>query len=311
MKKTVISILLFVAGIFLSCIYFLNSDINPNIISYNHPVGSAIQDGGGVRGEFTAPNNYLGLLTIRFDNKDIIETKSTFRIKEKGSDTWYHSSSIDAIQYNIKPLYTFGLPVIVDSKDKLYEFEVMLPDYVRGEPSLSLSTISPVITSQYAFPGKILIQNRGVLIDFVKQKLSYQIQSPYAPSIFFAYSLPLIGFVVHSLFLVKKYPISLRLNSISVLALLGIGLDIVVLKNNYSLLALVLSLAWIGGILIQKVKPQTSILVALALITWCPFFLVAHMEWVAEKAANWMFILTTIGFFQYCFKSENIRNNDI
>lgn len=306
-----ICLFLFILAVGLSIVYFLNSDINPNIISYNHSVGSVIQDGGGIRGEFTAPSNYLGLLTVRFDNKDIIETKSTFRIKEKGSDTWYHSSSIDAVQYNIKPLYTFGLPMIADSKDKLYEFEVMLPDYVRGEPSLSLSTISPVITSQYAFPGKILIKNRGVLIDFIKQKLSYQIQSPYAPSIFFAYSLPLIGFVVHSLFLVKKYPISLRLNPISVLALLGIGLDIVVLKNNYSLLALILSLVWMAGIYRYKIKPETSVLAALVFLIWCPFLLVAHMEWVAEKSANWMFILITIGFFQYCFKSENIRNNDI
>lgn len=305
MKKAVISILLFVSGIFLSCIYFLNSDINPNIISYNHSVGSVIQDGGGIRGEFTAPSNYLGLLTIRFDNKEIIEKKSLFRIKEKSSDSWYHTSSIEAIQYNIKPLYAFGLPSIADSKNKTYEFEISLPNYVPSDSGLTLSTYQPIITSHYVIPWKMLGEDKYTLFNFLKQKISYQLQSPYAPWVFFAYFLPLIGYLLY------KSPSAINVKPITAIALIGIGFDVFVLKNNYDILALVLSLAWIGGILIQKVKPQTSILIALALIIWCPFFLVAHMEWVAEKAANWMFILTTIGFFQYCFKSENIRNNDI
>ena len=50
-------------------------------------------------------------------------------------------------------------------------------------------------------------------------------------------------------------------------------------------------------------KPQTSILLALLLLIWTPFFLVAHMEWVAEKVANWMFIFTSIGFLQYLFET--------
>ncbi len=305
MKKTVISILLFALGIFLSCIYFLNSDINPNIISYNHPVDSVIQDRGGIRGEFTARNNYLGLLTVRFDNEEIIEKKSMFRIKEKSSNTWYHTSSIEAIQYNIKPLYTFGLPSIVDSKNKTYEFEISLTNYVPGDPDLTLSTRQPIITSHYLIPWKILIKDTYILFDFLKQKISYQLQSPYAPWVFFAYCLPLIGYLLY------KSPIAINMKPITAIALIGIGFDVFMLKNNYDILALILSLVWIGGILIQKVKPQTSILIALVLTIWCPFFLIARMEWVAEKAANWMFILTTIGFFQYCFKSENIRNNDI
>ena len=72
MSKALLLILFFTA-IVLSAVYFLNSDINPNVISYDHTIVNVIQDNGGIKGEFTAPNNYLGLLTLRFDNKDIIE----------------------------------------------------------------------------------------------------------------------------------------------------------------------------------------------------------------------------------------------
>jgi uncharacterized membrane protein (DUF441 family) len=75
------------------------------------------------------------------------------------------------------------------------------------------------------------------------------------------------------------------------------------LRNNFDVLALVLGFMWIAGVLFHNIKPQTSILIALILLVWCPFFLIARMEWVGEKAANWMFIFMTIGFFQYLFKS--------
>ena len=74
---------LFLTAIILSIVYFLNSDINPNIISYDHSVANVVQSNGGVRGEFTASNNYLGLLTVRFDNKDIIEKNQYSESKKK------------------------------------------------------------------------------------------------------------------------------------------------------------------------------------------------------------------------------------
>jgi len=296
----------FLAAMLLSCIYFLNSDINPNVVSYNPPVANIVQGNGGLRGEFTAFSNYLGLLTLRFDNKDIIEKKSVFKIKEKNSNNWYHTSIIDTIQYNIKPLYTFGLPVIADSKNKTYQFEVTILDYISGEPTLELSKQLPIITPRYVFPWKVLLKDKHALLNFLNQKISYQLQTPYAIGVFFAYFLPLIGYLLYKSIFHKYFSVTLNVRSIMLIALLGIGFDMFILRNNYNLLALIFSLIWIGGIIFYKLKPQTSILIALLLLVWCPFFLMAHMEWVGEKAANWMFIFTTIGFFQYLFKAKTI-----
>ena len=300
-------LILFLSAIILSAVYFLNSDINPNVVSYNPPVANIIQGNGGIRGEFIASSNYLGLLTLRFDNKDIIEKNSIFRIKEKQSAGWYHSSTIDTVQYNIKPLYTFGLPAIMDSINRTYQFEVSILDYAPGEPLLELSKQVPIIISQYVFPWRVLLKNKDALIAFVYQKISYQLRSSYAPWVFFAYFLPLIGYLLYALILPKYIPITLNIKPIMLIALLGIGFDMFILRNNYNMLALILGLIWVFGIFYHKIKPQTSILVALILLIWCPFFLIAHMEWVAEKAANWMYILSTVGLVQYLFLS--LRRN--
>jgi len=299
MKNIVIILFLFIFGIGLSCIYFLNSDINPNIISYNHSVNNIVQDKGGIRGEFIAANNYLGVLTLRFDNKDVVEKKSDFKIKEKQSSTWYHTSSIDAVSFSMKPLYTFGLPTITDSKNKMYQFEILLPEFVPGDPALILSNQQPILSSQYVIPWKVLLKNQHLLFDFLKQKISYQLQSQYAPWVFLAYFLPLIGYLLYIRIFYKYISYTFIIKPITLIALLGMSIDIFILRNNYTIVAFIFSFIWINGIFFHKIKPQTSILAALFLLIWCPFFLIAHMEWVAEKAANWMFILTVIGFIQY------------
>lgn len=295
----VISLILFISALALSVIYFLNSDINPNVISYDHSAVNIVQSNGGVRGEFMASDNFLGLLTLRFDNKEIIEKKSIFRIKEKNSVDWYHASNIDTVQYNIKPFYTFGLPVIANSKNKTYQFEIAIFDYVSGDPSLELSKQMPLITSRYVFPWKVLFSDKDILFNFLAQKISYQMQNTYAPWVFFAYFLPLIGYILYINVLHKYFPITFHVRPFLLVTLLGVGFDMFILRNNYNIPALILGLMWIFGIITHKVKPQTSILIALILLIWCPFFLVAHMEWVAEKVANWMFIFSTIGVIQY------------
>jgi len=299
----VISPILFISALILSAVYFLNSDINPNVVSYDHLTMNVVRSNGGVRGEFTAPYNYLGLLTLSFDNKEIIEKKSIFRIKERDSIDWHHVSNIDTIQYNMRPLYTFGLPTIVDSKNKIHQFEISIRDYIHGDPTLELNKQSSTIISHYLFPKSVLISDKDILLEFLLRKISYQLKNPYAPRIFFAYLLPLIGYWLYLAILHKYMKITLHVKPILFITLLGVGVDIFILRNNFDVLALVLGFMWIAGVLFHNIKPQTSILIALILLVWCPFFLIARMEWVGEKAANWMFIFMTIGFFQYLFKS--------
>ena len=166
-----------------------------------------------------------------------------------------------------------------------------------------MSKEEPIITSHYAFPGKILLKNKVLLIDFVFQKIAYQFKNPYSPWVFFAYFLPLMGYLLCKSIFHKYFSATFNVRPIMLMALLGIGFDMFILRNNYNLLALILGLIWVFGIFYHKIKPQTSILIALTLLIWCPFFLIAHMEWVAEKMANWVFIFTSIGFAQFMFET--------
>ncbi len=302
LKKILTGLFLFILGLGLSCIYFFNSDVNPNVISHDHQIRNLTQDNKGIRGEFRSADNYLGILTIRFDNKEIIEKKSVFRIKEKSKKNWYHISRIDAVQYNIEPVYSFGFPIIVGSKNKTYQFEVTLPDYVSGSPYLTLSTHEPIITSRYIYPWKAFLSNQAVFFNFLKHKIYYQLQNTYSPLVLFSYMIPLIEYMLYIFILHKYIPITINAGFITLMAFFGICIDIFILRNNYYLFILMSSLLWIGGIFFYRMRPQISIVASIILLVWCPFFLSAHMEWVVEKSANWVYILATIGFLQYFFQ---------
>ncbi|MFZ3301097.1 MAG: hypothetical protein WA152_00065 [Microgenomates group bacterium] len=67
----------------------------------------------------------LGSLLFLFDNhnrinKDVL----SFKIREKGSDTWYHSSLHETSKMNIGQFYPIGFPIITESKGRNYEIEL-------------------------------------------------------------------------------------------------------------------------------------------------------------------------------------------
>ncbi|MCX6732301.1 MAG: hypothetical protein NTV98_02060, partial [Candidatus Roizmanbacteria bacterium] len=155
-----IGIPLFLAllGTTLSIVFFFNSDINPNVLSYNHTTNNVYENYSAVKGKFIAQNNYLGLVTLRFNNTEPLAGDTVFRIKNIVDANWYHVATIAAIQYSSFPLYSFGMPIIAKSKNQTYEFEIQFLDESLNKESLTLSNKYPVLISQYKFPKKILIE---------------------------------------------------------------------------------------------------------------------------------------------------------
>src|SRR3989338_165248 len=131
-KWIIIPLAFLFSGVILSFVYFFNSDINPNVISINHSVTSVQDKGGVVSGTFTAQENYLGVVTVRFDKKEQLSGDSIFRIKNVLDDDWYHTATISAEQYYTLPFYSFGFPVIEKSKNQTYQFQIKLLSVDRG-----------------------------------------------------------------------------------------------------------------------------------------------------------------------------------
>lgn len=81
--------------------------------------------GDVVTGNFTAQENNLGMLSIKFDN---YQSNSgiilSFKIKEEGAEQWLSESNYLSSQFHHSGFMYFGFPIQEDSKDNEYAFEI-------------------------------------------------------------------------------------------------------------------------------------------------------------------------------------------
>ena len=122
-----------------------------------------------IQGEFTATNNRLGIVEIKFNVfYETIHDTLIFRIKEKGDTDWYYQSEHNNIAQT-QGFFPFGFPVISNSKNKTYEFELESV-FGNDERALSLSSQSPFFLTKYSFPLNYLKQNKKEIGSFVLAK---------------------------------------------------------------------------------------------------------------------------------------------
>lgn len=114
---------------------FLNSKISFSVLLYKEPQNEIKQissekllKGGKISGEFRAKENYLGIVMVRFNkytkhdftSEDILR----FKLREKGTKSWYYLNDYRTGQLENNLLFPFGFPVIQDSKNRIYQFEI-------------------------------------------------------------------------------------------------------------------------------------------------------------------------------------------
>ncbi|MDD4938199.1 MAG: glycosyltransferase family 39 protein [Candidatus Shapirobacteria bacterium] len=128
---------------------------------------------------FTAKYNNLGTIAIFFDNHQKINNDWVwFRIKEKGSNNWYYQNKYNTDQFNPDFWFTFGFPIINDSKNKEYEIEI---ESISGTPtdSISLHSKSKNFLAKYSFSKSYLKQNPTQILYLIKNKFKYYLS--YVP----------------------------------------------------------------------------------------------------------------------------------
>lgn len=126
-------------------------------------------------GTFVAQADNLGIIEIPFDTHDrSIDDKVIFRIKASGEKNWYFQSVYNAGQFQTDVPFPFGIPVIKNSRNNSYTFEI---ESLEGRPnnSISLSKTSPYFFSKYKFSKEELTRNPLTLIQFVVVKGSNQL----------------------------------------------------------------------------------------------------------------------------------------
>lgn len=273
-----------------------------------------------VAGEFTAQDNNLGIISIRFQtfirvpysDEDTLE----FRLKEHGAKNWYYQNSYQSgLIYDV-PLFPFGFPKIPDSKGRKYDFEI---ESLKGNDknAVAISTREPVLISKYQTPKTYLLQNKSRLLFFTFKKFLIGFYSPYVDYSSFVFLLPFIFYIL--LLSPVGNGILLRLRETKLIAVLlqnvdkfkknasypfvvfMIGLvlvDVFYFQLVSSFLYIVLIIIWLFVAIILRQKSRVTFNVGLFLLCFGPFLLYLQREILAEQMVAWAFMFFVIGVVQ-------------
>jgi hypothetical protein len=241
-KKFLKWIILFSAWLILTAIYiYSSSDLlivqtnlgqeafsvankTMNKAAYSNVSSGELLKGQKLQGTFTANDNYLGQVSVRFYNFDRINPDSViFRIKEQGQNNWYYQGTYKTDQFQPDMLFPFGFPVINNSKGKTYSFEV---ESLNGLPehSIGISTVAPLGATLYQYPKKLLLSSPRTFVKFFVNNKIKKIQ--INGQTFVAFGIYL-NFIILSLLLIalalnyatrKQIKILLKINSANVIA---------------------------------------------------------------------------------------------
>lgn len=186
------------------------------VLLYNHPKQEITQGkttellaGEKIKAEFTARDNNLGIVAVRFNtffriNEDVV----IFRIKEKGKKDWIATNSYTTPQFQPNQYFTFGFPIQTDSQGKLYQYEIESTHGKRNN-SVALSPIEPIFVTKHQYLKGNILTDWQYLITYLQRKtINTFSQFDFILS-FISYSLPFFIYFLRMLFfdkyLSKKY----------------------------------------------------------------------------------------------------------
>ncbi len=124
-----------------------------------------------VHGTFTAQEDYLGIVSVRFHTfKRINKDHVIFRLKAKGSNNWYYQNIYKVDQFQPDKLFTFGFPLIKNAKNKQYIFEI---ESMQGKKkdAVAISPIEPIFVTKYQYPKSEFLTNKKAFILYPLKKL--------------------------------------------------------------------------------------------------------------------------------------------
>jgi hypothetical protein len=126
-----------------------------------------------ISGEFVSTEDNLGIVLVRFFNFNRANSgEVSFKIKEKSAKKWHIKNKYNVDQFQPNEYFTFGFPIIADSRGKTYQFEITSIDGKKGDV-ISLSENKSPFAAVYNFSGHQLKSDIGVLARFICKKLLF------------------------------------------------------------------------------------------------------------------------------------------
>lgn len=328
--------------------YIVKFDQSFLVLSYNHNKESFTQlthdrlvKGEKLVGEFTAHEDNLGIVALRFKSFQRIPYKNedtlVFRIKEKGQKDWYYVNQYrSGFVYDV-PFLPFGFPLIADSQGKTYNFELesLNGNQVNG---VALSTRQPFIASKYQFDKATLQRDYKALLEFSSKKFFNSFTTIDIGYSSFVFSLPLLLYlfwisparrkvvepamtafsnkvdIYGRKLLGEKYTYVENVSNgfvsyyLLIFILAIILIDIIILQIYNDLLYVVIAVIWFFLMKAHKLEGKSTIIIGLVLLILAPIYLQLNITNTAEKAGAWAFILICVGIFQILFELKKLND---
>ena len=247
--------------------------------------------GSVVDGEFTAKQNYLGAITISFNPMDKVrydeEDNLVFRIKEVGKDRWYSQNKYKSGLVQENPDFPFGFPGISDSKNKLFQFEIVSFNG-NSKNAVSINKNSSNLTAIYQFSTGEIRKNKMMFTNFLFEKMlnMFSVGNYFVSS--FIYLLPLIAYFYFISKFKRKYSLVVFL----------ILFDCFFITGVYDWIFWAITLLWIISVWKLKLNSGLSFKLALSLLVLSFFFLLFTQQSIAEKTALWSYMFLAVGTIQ-------------
>lgn len=195
---------LFILGTVFSVRDILLSDISMSVFSLKpqhieiKSPNSRLLKGQIMSGTFTAENNYFGIIETPIEPQQY-KSRATLqlRIREQSQPNWYYQGDYDTSWITETIKFQFGFPIIINSKDKTYYFEIESLQDVESE-AIRFNNLQQNLILKYQYPVHDLKNNPKTLVHFLIGKTNSALQDINLLTSIFTNFLPLIFFLSYS-----------------------------------------------------------------------------------------------------------------
>lgn len=301
---------------------------------------SPLTKGMKIAGEFVAQENNLGILQLRFNYHKRVaytdEDNLRFRIKEKDSKVWYYQSVFKSGLVSDVPFLPLGFPQIVNSKGKIYDFELQSLNG-NNKNAISLKNRFPIFSSKYKVVKSDLFKNKTNLISFIVKKYLRGLENI---DIFFSsivYFLPFFFYTLHLTPLGPHIMKSLKLTGITLLNILEnidffgyklrlvtlvkdiflsyfdiillffILVDILIMQVSNDLMYIVILALWMYMNHVQNKDQNRMFIVGMGFLIMAPFLLAVNLYEAGEKSTIWAYMFLVFWFGSVLLNSEKAK----
>jgi len=308
---------------FISTLYFNSNDAFA-IVNDDHNASNSVMPAlhtpllkdKSIKGEFTAQENNLGIVAVRFYtfhriNKDVVR----FLIKEQGAKNWYYEQTYKVNQFQWDNYFTFGFPIINNSKGKHYIFEIISLHGTRYD-AITLSRIQPVLETKYQFNKSQIFSSPNKLVYYIYKKFLNSISNTDYIVSSLVYAIPFFIYLWTALiwYIFRDHPIFERIKEIHgtvIILQIIILLNILFVQHLTSDFAIYIILGvWLVAVLRYKLEGKINFFFAFLLILGTPIALALNDHESAEQAAIWSFYFILFGLLQQMWEL-NFKTKDL